>query len=147
MLTANGARLTAVLVVLLSAGRPPAAACQTNDSLLAAANRAARAFRSHEFSRMVAGSNGVSLHLPGADPSMPVRAAQAADILRAFAGAARELNVEVEVARHVDSLRAYVEMHRTYQVPPGAERRTETLYVGLRRDGPAYRVSEIRVVR
>jgi hypothetical protein len=133
-----------VMLLTLASGRLCA---QTTDSLVSAAQRAARAWRAHDFGALLAGSREISLHLPGADPSQPVRAAQATELLRTFAGQSQELELEVEVARHVDSSRAYVEMHRTYQMRPGAEQRAETLYLGLRREGLAYRVSEIRIVR
>jgi hypothetical protein len=94
---------------------------QANDSLIASAQRAARAWRGHDFDGLLEGSRAVSLHLPGADPSQALRPGQASALLKAFAGTAREIEVEVEVARNVDSLRAYVEIRRTFVTRLGAE--------------------------
>jgi hypothetical protein len=120
---------------------------QATDSLIASAQRAARAWRAHDFDGLLEGSREVSLHLPGTDPSAPLRPAQVTELLRAFVGAAREVEVEVQVARNVDSVRAYVEIRRTFVMRLGAEPGAETLYVGMRRSGRGYAVSEIRVVR
>jgi hypothetical protein len=127
--------------------RPPVLSAQTTDSLIACAQRTARAWRAHDYAGLLEGSRAVSVHLPGADPSAPLRPSQATELLRTFVGAAREIQVEVEVARDVDSARAYVEIRRTFVTRLGAEPRAETLYVGMRRAGRGYAVSEIRVVR
>ena len=143
--------LVAALIVLLSAGSPialaPVLSAQTADSIFAAAQRAAHAWRAHDFDGLLEHCPAVALHLPGADPSAPLPSAQAAELLRAFAGTAREVSVAVEVARDVDSLRAYAEVRRVYLVRRGSEPRTQTLYLGLRRSGEGYAVAEIRLVR
>lgn len=140
-------KLLAALVLVLSACPPIRLSAQTTDSLIAAAQRAARTWRAHDFDGLLEGSRAVSLHLPGADPSSPLAPSRVAELLRAFVGASREVRVEVEVARDVDSLRAYAEIRRTFVARLGAEPRAETLYVGMRRSGQGYEVSEIRVIR
>jgi len=116
------------------------------DSLLAAAERVATAWRHHDFAAVVAGAGAVALHLPGTDPSAPLRPAQAAELLRAFADGAEEVEVSVAVARNVDRDRAYVELRRVFSVRGTTSRRMEIVYVSLRRTGAGFRVSEIRVV-
>lgn len=138
--------------LLLAAGMtglaiaPQSVAGQELDSLLGAARRAALAWQRHDFSAMLAGSPGVVLHLPGTDPSSPLRPEQAAELLRAFAGGDDELSVEVVVARDVGREQAYVEARRTFTVRGGTAQRVQTVYLGMRQAGGAYRVVEVRVV-
>jgi hypothetical protein len=149
----RGVMLAAVVGGVLAGGaRGPspagrgAAAGQQMDSLLAAAQRVARAWRSHDFTDLVAGSPGVMVRLGGAEPSAPLRPAQAAQTLQAFAGGAEELEVEVLAVRPVDAGRAYAEIQRTFTVRGTASRGVETLYVGLRRVQGVFRVVEVRLV-
>jgi hypothetical protein len=116
------------------------------DSVLAAAWRAARAWRLHDFAGLVEGSPGVMVRLGGTEPSAPLRPAQAAQTLQAFAGVADELEVEVLAVRPVDASRAYAEVQRTYSVRGTASRGVQTLYVGLRRVAGVFRVVEVRLV-
>ena len=129
---------------------PPAvrrgAAAPQTDSLLAAAQRAARAWRLHDFAGLVAGSPGVMVRLGGTEPSAPLRPAQAAQTLQAFVAGAVELEVEVLAVRSVDAGRAYAEVQRTFSVRGTASRGVQTLYVGLRRVEGVWRVVEVRLV-
>jgi hypothetical protein len=139
--------LAAALALGLAAApsaAPPTAGGQM-DSLLAAAQRAARAWRTHDFQGMV-GGGPVTLSLPGGASSAPLRGSQAAELLRAFAGEARELEVEVTLARAVDRDRAYVEVLRVF-TPPGSQVASrQTVYLGMRREGARFAVAEVRVV-
>lgn len=139
--------LAALLAATLAAAptEPAAGAPAQMDSLLAAAQRAARAWRSHDFQGMV-GRGTVALSLPGVAASAPLRPTQAAELLRAFAGEARELEVEVTVARAVDRDRAYVEVLRVFTPPGSAIASRQTVYLGLRREGARFEVAEVRVV-
>jgi hypothetical protein len=123
-----------------------AAQSAESDSLVAAARRAARAWRAHDFEGLLAGATTVQVQLPGAEPSAPLRVAQVVELLRTFTEGAEELDVEVQVARVVDGDRAYVEIQRVFRVRGTEARRAQTMYVGLRRVGAAFRASEIRVV-
>jgi len=116
------------------------------DSLLAAAQRAARHWRDHDFQRMVEGGGPVALSLPGVTPSAPLRPSQAAELLRAFSDGAREVEVEVTVARAVDRDRAYVEVQRTFTPAGSTVPATQTVYLSLRRSGAGFEVAEVRVV-
>ena len=128
-----------------SGGAAAAGALQV-DSLLAAAERVAVAWRRHDFAAVVAGAGAVALHLPGTDPSAPLRPAQAAELLRAFADGTREVDLIVQVVRSVDPDRAYVEAQRIYEVRGTGVRHSQTLYFGFRRVGTAYRLVEIRAL-
>ncbi len=143
-------RLRRAAVVLMSLGafavlRPAPLAAQSMDSLLATAQRVARAWRRGDFAAVV-GSDEVALQLPGGSRSAPLRPAQAAELLRAFAAGAEEASVEVLLAREVDGGRAYVEMERAFTVRGSGSRRTQTVYLGFRRSGASYLVAEIRIL-
>ena len=140
-------RLRPVLLVALlgAAGSVPARA-QGMDSLIAAAQRAADAFRHHDFRSFVGGADQVAVVLPGAGGTGPLPGAQAAQVLSAFAEGSAERAVEVTVARMVDAQRAYVEIHREFTARGGGNPRAQTLYLGLRRDGSGFKVAEVRIV-
>ncbi len=136
----------AVALVAVLATRPAAAQTAESDSLLAAAQRAARAWRTHDFAALLAGATVVQVLLPGAEPSAPLRVPQVAELLRTFTEGAEELEVVVQVARAVDEHRAYVEIQRVFRVRGTDVRRAQTVYVGLQRTGAAYVAAEVRVV-
>jgi hypothetical protein len=116
------------------------------DSLLGAAQRAAQAWRRHDFAALFAADGEVRLQLPGAEPTGPLRAAQAAELLRAFVEGVTEESAEVAVVRRIDPDRAYVEVERRFAVRGTNARRAQTVYLGMRREGSGYRLVEIRVV-
>ena len=130
-----------VLAVALGAARGGQA-----DSLMTAARRAAAQWMAHEFVTLVGSGEAVMVHLPGAEPSSPLRPAQAAELLRSFAQDARELDLVVLVVRNVDPDRAYVEAQRVYEVRGTEVRHTQTMYFGFRRVGSSYRLVEVRAL-
>ena len=131
-----------VLAVLCLAPVP----AQGADSLLVAARRAADQWMRHDFGAMVGTGAAVMVHLPGAEPSSPLRPTQAARLLSAFAEGTREISVEILVARNVDPDRAYVEAQRVYQPRDTELRRSQALYFGFRRTSRGYRLVEIRAL-
>ena len=116
------------------------------DSLMAAARRATAQWMAHEFTGLVGGGEAVMVHLPGAEPSSPLRPAHAAELLRAFAEGTRELDLVVQVVRDVGPDRAYVEAQRVFQVGGTDVRHSQTLYFGFRRVGTSYHLVEIRAL-
>ena len=134
--------MTWLLACLLAAA--PARAGQA-DSLMVAARRSVALWLAHDFTQLV-GGEAVMVHLPGAEPSSPLRPAQAAELLRGFARDDREIDLVVQVVRNVDPDRAYVEAQRVFQARGTDERHAQTLYFGYRRVGPTYRLVEIRAL-
>ena len=116
------------------------------DSLMVAARRAAAQWLAHDFAGLVGGGEAVMVHLPGAEPSSPLRPTQAAELLRSFADDTRELDLIVLVVRSVDPDRAYVEAQRAFEVRGTDVRRSQSLYFGFRRVGTSYRLVEIRAL-
>lgn len=116
------------------------------DSLMIAAHRAAARWMAHEFASLVGDGEAVMVHLPGADPSSPLRPAQAVELLRTFAEGTRELDLVVQMVRDVDPDRAYVEAQRIFQVRGTDVRHSQTLYFGFRRVGKSYHLVEIRAL-
>jgi hypothetical protein len=135
--------LTWLLAAVLTLGGPGTGQA---DSLMAAARRAAAQWMAHDFTGLVGGGEAIMVHLPGAEPSSPLRPAQAAELLRGFAEGTHELDLMVLVVRDVDPDRAYVEAQRAYEVGGTDVRRSQTLYFGFRRVGTSYRLVEIRAL-
>lgn len=131
---------------VLLAGLLGAASLQQADSLMVAARRAATEWLHHDFDGLVGTGSAVMVHLPGAEPSSPLRPTQAAALLRAFAEGAQETEVTVLVARNVDPDRAYVEAQRVYQARGTDLRRSQALYFGFRRIGRSYHLVEVRAL-
>lgn len=123
-----------------------AAGGHQTDSLLVAAHRAVALWMQHDFGSLVGSGEAIMVHLPGAEPSSPLRPTQAAALLRTFTEGARELDLTVLVVRNVDPDRAYVEAQRTYQVRGTSVQHSQALYFGFRRVGHAYRLVEIRAL-
>ncbi|HXY68379.1 MAG TPA: hypothetical protein VEH62_02955 [Gemmatimonadales bacterium] len=117
-----------------------------SDSLMVAAQRAAAQWTAHEFTALVGSGEAVMVHLPGAEPSSPLRPAQAAALLGSFAEGTRELDLVVLVVRKVDPDRAYVEAQRVFEVRGTDVRHAQTLYFGFRRVGAAYHLVEVRAL-
>jgi len=136
--------LTAALGTAATGPALPAAA--QADSLMAVTRRATAQWMAHDFAGLLGSGEAVMVHLPGAEPSSPLRPAHAAELLGEFAEDTRELDLTVLVVRKVDPDRAYVEAQRDYQVLSTAVQRTETLYLGFRRVGTSWHLVEIRAL-
>jgi hypothetical protein len=140
----------AVLLILAFSGAAPGrvaepAALQA-ESLMPAARRIAGDWLRHDFAALVGVSPAVQVQVPGAQPSAPVRPAQAVSLLEAFVEGATEVEVEVLAAREVEPGRAYVEVQRIYVLHGSAARRVQLLYFGLRREEGTYRLTEVRAL-
>lgn len=132
--------MTWLLAVVLAMGTAGQA-----DSLMVAARRATAQWMAHDFTALV-GGEAVMVHLPGAEPSSPLRPAQAAELLRSFAAGTREVDLVVQVVRDVDPDRAYVEAQRVFQARGTGDRHSQTLYFGFRRVGSSYHLVEVRAL-
>jgi hypothetical protein len=123
-----------------------AAGARQADSLLDAARRAATLWMRHDFAGLVGTGEAIMVHLPGAEPSSPLRPTQAAALLRNFTEGARELDLSVLVARNVEPDRAYVEAQRVFELEGTDVQHSQTIYFGFRRVGESYRLVEVRAL-
>ena len=133
-----------VLAVLGLMALPVSAVAQ--QGLEQAANRARRAWLSHNPAALVASSPRLLIQLPGADPSVALGPAQAAALLADFLEPAQEVEVVVRAAREVERGRGYVELHRRYRVTGTQDIRSQVLLLGYRLEGGGWSLVELRVV-
>ena len=112
-----------------------------------AAARARSAWLAHDPGALLAGSPGVTLEIPGADPSSAIGRDQASELLGRYLRTAAERSVDVRVAREMAAGRGYVELQRRYTVTGTTEERSETVFLGLRRIGDQWVVVELRTAR
>jgi hypothetical protein len=137
--------LNKVLAVLGLLAFPVSATAQ--QGLEQAANRARRAWLSHNPAALVATSPRLLVQLPGADPSVALGPAQAAALLADFLEPALEVEVAVRAAREVEpGRRGYVELHRRYRVAGTQDIRSQVLLLGYRLEDGGWSLVELRVM-
>ncbi len=112
-----------------------------------AAARARSAWLAHDPAALLAGSPGVTLEIPGADPSSAISRDQASELLGRYLRTSQERAVEVRVAREMEEGRGYVELQRRFIVTGTTEERHETVFLGFRRRGNQWVVVELRTAR
>ena len=112
-----------------------------------AAARARSAWLAHDPAALLAGSPGVTLEIPGADPSSAIGREQASELLGRYLRTSQERSVDVRVAREMVAGQGYVELERRYTVTGTSEERHETVFLGLRRRGEHWVVVELRTAR
>lgn len=111
-----------------------------------AANRARRAWLSHDSPALVSNSPRVLIQLPGADPSVALGPAQAAALLANFLEPAQEVELVVRAAREVEPGHGYVELQRRYRVLGTQDIRNQVLLLSYRLERGGWRLVELRVV-
>ncbi|HTR22257.1 MAG TPA: hypothetical protein VMH88_15510 [Gemmatimonadales bacterium] len=118
------------------------------EGLTAAAERVRGAWLAHDVRTIVAGSPGVTLRIPGADPSAAISPGQAGELLSRYLQNAVERSTEVSVVREVEAGQGFVELIRRYVVRGTSEAREERIYVGIRTvAGGRWVVVELRTGR
>ena len=109
------------------------------------AARAARAaWLAHDVSGLVGGSSGIILQIAGAAPSSPVGRAQAEELLRRYLATGSEVSVTIVTVREVEAARGFVELERRYVVRGTSDPRREAVFLGFRRVGERWELSEVR---
>jgi hypothetical protein len=109
------------------------------------ADKARRAWFTHDARALVAGTSRVQIRLPGADPSGAIGPDQAAALLRDFMASAEEVETETRSAREVEPGRGYVELQRKYRVSGTQDVRSQTLLLGYRMGPSGWVLVELRV--
>ncbi len=128
--------------LLLCAAAGPAA---TQGALQQAAEVARAAWLAHDPQALVGQSPSVVLQIPGADPSAPLSREQAVELLRRHLRTAAERSLLLTSVREVAGGKGFVELERRYVVPGTSDVRRETVFLGFRRWGDAWVLSEVRI--
>lgn len=131
-----------IVLAAAALGVGPAAA-QTG-TLEAAARAAREAWLAHDVTALVGGSSGIVLQIAGAAPSSPVGRAQAEELLRRHLATGTEVAVTIVTVREVEAARGFVELERRYVVRGTTDPRRETVFLGFRRVGERWVLSEVR---
>lgn len=118
---------------------------QQGGDLASAAAAVREAWLAHDAGKIVANSAQLMIQLPGADPSAPLGAKQAAATLSDFLAAAQEVELKVR-AQGVNAERGYVELVRHYRINGTQDVRAQSLYLGYRRSPRGWVLTELRVV-
>lgn len=113
-------------------------------SLAEAAERTRQAWLAHDAQAVVGRGASVVLQIPGADPSSPVERPQAVELLRRYLRAAAERTLSVSAVQEVEPGRGYAELERRYVVAGTADVRRETIFLGFRKTGSAWLLTELR---
>jgi hypothetical protein len=113
-------------------------------TLEAAARAAREAWLAHDVTALVGGSSGIVLQIAGAAPSSPVGRAQAEELLRRHLATGTEVAVTIVTVREVEAARGFVELERRYVVRGTTDPRRETVFLGFRRVGERWVLSEVR---
>jgi hypothetical protein len=135
-----------ILMVLLVLATMPAAGMAQGRDLDAAAERARRAWFTHNPAALVAASPRLVVQLPGAEPSVELGPDQAAALLADFMAPGQEVETQIRAAREVGARRGYVELRRRYRVAGTQNVRTQVLLLGYRRGQGGWVLVEFRVV-
>lgn len=130
------------VAVLLFAGLASPAAAQ--QSLTDAADVVRAAWLAHDARGVVGQSSSILLQIPGADPSSPLGRAQAVELLRRYLRSVVECSVVVRTVREVENGKGFVELERRYVVAATSDERRETLFLGFRRAGDSWVLTELR---
>jgi len=133
----------ALLLTVLEAGGARAQA-GGGGSLAEAAERVRQAWLAHNVEAIVGQGSSVVLQIPGADPSAPVDRAQALELLRRHLRGGTERRLTVSAVREVEPERGYAELERRYVVAGTSDERRETLFLGFRKSGDDWVLTELR---
>jgi len=110
-----------------------------------AAQAAQRAWLRHDTEGLVARSPNLVLRIPGTDPSAPLGRAQAAELLRRYLRLVQERSLDVREIKEVEGgTEGFVELDRRYLVAGTTAERRETLFLGFRRLGERWVLTELR---
>ncbi len=123
-----------------------APAVRAQATLEQAAVRARQLWLAHDVGGLLAGADTVRLQLPGLESGASLAPGQAARVLERYLAPAREIAFELEGVRPASAEHGYVQGVRTYVVRGTSEERRETVYLGFRVVGGAWRTREVRIV-
>src|SRR5207249_3598685 len=129
---------------VLGRAHPGGARLAAQASLAAAAEHAAGAWLAPDPQGLVGVSGSIALQIPGADPSSPLDRAQAAELLRRHWRTAVERSLTVRGVHELESGKGYAELERCYVVAGTSDERQETIFLGFRKVGASWWLTELR---
>ena len=129
------------LGVLLAA----APAVQAQESLREAAERIRQAWMAHDQGILVNSSDTLVLRFPGGDEAGAVWRGQAARLLGRFFQPSTERTFDLLSVQTTGDDQGYAEALRRYVVKGTSDEVRETVFLGFRRTGQRWRLTEIRV--
>jgi len=116
-------------------------------SLADAAERARAAWQVKDVAGLLTGSDTVQVQLPGGDPAAPMNPEQAGRVLARHLEGVEERSVVVVAVREVGAGRGYAELERHFLIARTRDERCESVFLGFRRVGGRWVVSEVRITR
>jgi len=136
------ASLTGLAAVAVLAGAAPASA-QTE--LEDAVRLARTAWLQHDVEALVEHSDTVRLRLPGVGASASLQPEQASRLLARYLEPSQERGFDLVGLRRLADDHAYAEVARRYVVKGTEDELAETVFLGFRFLGGAWRLREVRV--
>jgi len=109
-----------------------------------AAQRARSAWMSHDSGTLASSGDSLSLRLPGIE-EVTVGSAQASRLLNRYLQPSSERGFDLRTVRTTGEEQGFVEAARRYVVRGTSDEVAETVFLGFRRSGGRWRLTEIRV--
>lgn len=119
---------------------------QAQGSLAAAAERARRAWQSHQPEDLIGRSGKVTVSLPATAPSDALEPAQATALLKDVFDKATELETVIRAVRSTAPDAGYVELRRRFRLVGTQEVGQQTILLSYRRVGAVWFLGEVRVL-
>jgi hypothetical protein len=128
-------------LAVLAGATTPVMAQGTLDEV---AQRARSAWMTHDAGTLAGAGDTLSLRLPGVEEAT-VTSSQASRLLSRFFQPSAERSFEFSAIRPTGEEQGYAEASRRYVVKGTADEVTERVFLGFRRVGGRWRLTEIRV--
>jgi hypothetical protein len=132
-------------VLVLACCVSMASAGQAQRTLEEAAQRARYAWMVHDAGMLSSTADTLVLKLPGTDEQATANPSQAARMLNRFFQPSTERAFEFTSVRSTGEEQGYAEASRRYVVRGTTDVVAETVFLGFRRSGGRWRLTEIRV--
>lgn len=110
-----------------------------------AADRARIAWLEHDIAGLLAGSDPVTLGLPGVEATRPLSPGQVAALIREFLRNTEELGFSYDRVVRISDDQGYIDAVREYVIVGTTEVLTQKVLIGFRRLRRVWRIYEIRI--
>jgi hypothetical protein len=134
-------RSLALIALWAAASAGPVLAQRSLDE---AAAHARSAWLAHDAGGLASAGDSIALRLPGVD-EVTVGSGQASRLLNRYLQPASEKAFDLRTVRSTGEEQGYAEATRRYAVRGTTDELSETVFLGFRRAGAKWRLTEIRV--